>query len=84
MGRGIPGMRERAHLAGGWLTAGSDGEDFRVTAFIPYGMDLADRAPALAEVAGRARGARAGVDVVGRGATSLAGEPGGMKAGARG
>ena len=37
LGRGIPGMRERAHLAGGWLTAGPDGEDFRVTAFVPYG-----------------------------------------------
>ncbi|ASN21910.1 sensor histidine kinase [Arthrobacter sp. YN] len=36
-GRGLPGMRERAHLAGGWLTAGPDGEQFRVTAFIPYG-----------------------------------------------
>ncbi|BCW64858.1 histidine kinase [Arthrobacter sp. StoSoilB22] len=36
-GRGIPGMRERAHLAGGWLTAGPDGEQFRVTAFLPYG-----------------------------------------------
>ncbi|MCU1637044.1 MAG: sensor histidine kinase DesK, partial [Cryobacterium sp.] len=31
------GMRERAHLAGGWLTAGPDGEQFRVTVFIPYG-----------------------------------------------
>lgn len=30
-------MRERAHLAGGWLTAGPDGEHFRVTAFIPFG-----------------------------------------------
>jgi signal transduction histidine kinase len=37
VGRGLPGMRERAHLAGGWLTAGPDGEHFRVTAFIPYG-----------------------------------------------
>jgi signal transduction histidine kinase len=37
-GRGLPGMRERAHIAGGWLTAGPDGEHFRVTAFIPYGM----------------------------------------------
>ena len=35
-GRGIPGMRERAHLAGGWLTAGPDGEHFGVTVFIPY------------------------------------------------
>ena len=30
-------MRERAHLAGGWLTAGPDGEHFRVTVFVPYG-----------------------------------------------
>jgi len=37
-GRGIPGMRERAHLAGGWLTVGPDGEHFRVTAFLPYGI----------------------------------------------
>lgn len=36
-GRGIAGMRERAHLAGGWLTAGPDGDQFRVTVFIPYG-----------------------------------------------
>ncbi|MCC3289679.1 sensor histidine kinase [Arthrobacter sp. zg-Y1110] len=39
-GRGIPGMRERAHLAGGWLTAGPDGGSFRVTAFLPYGLAL--------------------------------------------
>jgi signal transduction histidine kinase len=37
IGRGLPGMRERAHLAGGWLTAGPDGDHFRVTVFIPYG-----------------------------------------------
>lgn len=37
VGRGLSGMRERAHLAGGWLTAGPDGEHFRVTVFIPYG-----------------------------------------------
>ncbi|WP_461189684.1 sensor histidine kinase [Arthrobacter sp. Z4-13] len=36
LGRGLPGMRERAHLAGGWLSAGPDGEEFRVAAFIPY------------------------------------------------
>jgi signal transduction histidine kinase len=35
-GRGLPGMRERAHLAGGWLSAGPDGEEFRVAVFIPY------------------------------------------------
>ncbi|MCC3278573.1 histidine kinase [Arthrobacter sp. zg-Y40] len=39
-GRGIAGMRERAHLAGGWLTAGPDGESFRVSAFLPYGLAL--------------------------------------------
>ena len=38
VGRGIPGMRERAHLAGGWVTAGPDGEQFRVTAYVPYGL----------------------------------------------
>jgi signal transduction histidine kinase len=37
LGRGLPGMRERAHLAGGWLTAGPDGEHFRIAVFIPYG-----------------------------------------------
>lgn len=42
IGRGIPGMRERAHLAGGWVTAGSDGEQFRVTAFVPYGLHAVD------------------------------------------
>ncbi|WLQ07407.1 sensor histidine kinase [Arthrobacter oryzae] len=41
VGRGIPGMRERAHLAGGWVTAGPDGEQFRVTAFVPYGLQAA-------------------------------------------
>lgn len=41
VGRGIPGMRERAHLAGGWVTAGPDGEQFRVTAFVPYGLHAA-------------------------------------------
>ena len=41
VGRGIPGMRERAHLAGGWVTAGPDGEQFRVTAFVPYGLRTA-------------------------------------------
>lgn len=41
-GRGIAGMRERAHLAGGWLTAGPDGKQFRVTVFIPYGTQLSE------------------------------------------
>ncbi|MBT2596868.1 two-component sensor histidine kinase [Arthrobacter sp. ISL-72] len=44
VGRGIPGMRERAHLAGGWVTAGPDGEQFRVTAFVPYGLRTAEPA----------------------------------------
>ena len=44
VGRGIPGMRERAHLAGGWVTAGPDGEQFRVTAFVPYGLRAAEPA----------------------------------------
>jgi signal transduction histidine kinase len=36
-GRGIPGMAERARLAGGWLAAGSDDSgDHRITAFVPY------------------------------------------------
>jgi signal transduction histidine kinase len=36
-GRGIPGMQERARVAGGWLTAGPDGDGaHRVTAFVPY------------------------------------------------
>ncbi|PPI23970.1 hypothetical protein C5D34_12820 [Rathayibacter sp. AY1B1] len=34
-GRGVVGMRERAELAGGWLTAEEDGGGFRVTASIP-------------------------------------------------
>ncbi|MEB7505839.1 hypothetical protein [Arthrobacter koreensis] len=41
-------MRERAHLAGGWLTAGPDGEQFRVTLFLPYGT--ADNRPAAGAV----------------------------------
>lgn len=53
-GRGIPGMRERAHLAGGWLTAGLDGEHFRVTAFLPYGT------PETRNPGGRSRAADAG------------------------
>jgi signal transduction histidine kinase len=57
VGRGIPGMRERAHLAGGWVTAGPDGEQFRVTVFIPYGVrapDAGDGNQADAAAAGAA------------------------------
>ncbi|MEC5181595.1 hypothetical protein RCH07_002964 [Arthrobacter sp. CG_A4] len=42
VGRGLAGMRERAHLAGGWVTAGPDGEHYRVTVFIPYGAGISD------------------------------------------
>lgn len=34
-GIGIAGMKERARLAGGWLSAAPDGEGFLVTALIP-------------------------------------------------
>ncbi|MGO4229268.1 sensor histidine kinase [Arthrobacter sp. YAF34] len=44
VGRGLAGMRERAHLAGGWLTAGPDGEQYRVTVFIPFGAMTAGSA----------------------------------------
>jgi signal transduction histidine kinase len=47
VGRGLAGMRERAHLAGGWMTAGPDGEQYRVTVFIPYGATVADAAAAV-------------------------------------
>ncbi len=45
LGRGIPGLRERARLAGGWLKADADGGVFRTTAFIPYDTPPADDAP---------------------------------------
>ena len=36
-GRGVIGMRERAHVAGGWLTVGlEDDGTHRLTAFLPY------------------------------------------------
>ncbi|WP_090952081.1 sensor histidine kinase [Arthrobacter sp. ov118] len=75
VGRGLPGMRERAHLAGGWLTAGPDGEHFRVTVFIPYGTREAraaddpagaDAGDAFDEIAGGAvRPALAGPGISG-------------------
>ncbi len=61
VGRGLPGMRERAHLAGGWLTAGPDGEHFRVTVFIPYGTR---EARAADDTAGIEAGSPAG-DIAG-------------------
>lgn len=62
VGRGIPGMRERAHLAGGWVTAGPDGEQFRVTAFVPYGLHAAGASGTAAggTDAGEAAGPSAG------------------------
>jgi signal transduction histidine kinase len=39
-GRGVIGMRERAHVAGGWLTVGlEDDGTHRLTAFLPYYSD---------------------------------------------
>lgn len=37
IGHGLPGMRERASLAGGSLSAGPNGTEFVVTAFLPTG-----------------------------------------------
>ncbi|GAB3577801.1 hypothetical protein GCM10027406_12890 [Leifsonia lichenia] len=37
IGHGLPGMRERASLAGGSLAAGPAGADFLVSAFLPAG-----------------------------------------------
>ena len=63
-GRGIPGMRERAHLAGGWLTVGPDGEQFRVTAFLPYGTGklqvTSQPSKALTDLGERTSAGRAG------------------------
>ncbi|QJU54197.1 histidine kinase [Herbiconiux sp. KACC 21604] len=41
---GIAGMRDRARLVGGWLTAAADGEEFVVTAFIPVHVSGASSA----------------------------------------
>lgn len=57
VGRGIPGMRERAHLAGGWLSSGPDGEQFRVTVFIPYGSRSASLLPEVGAESGLEGGA---------------------------
>ena len=60
VGRGLPGMRERAHLAGGWITMGPDGEQFRVTVFIPYGKRSDDSSQQEDLEAGAALEARVG------------------------
>lgn len=79
VGRGIPGMRERAHLAGGWVTAGPDGEHFRVTVFIPYGMRAPDAGDGSKNDAAAAGGAGAaaegGVPVLVGAPSSSAPEP---------
>lgn len=52
-GHGIRGMKDRARLAGGWLTAGaSDGPDaeFLVTVFLPTGADAIEPRSPLAEL----------------------------------
>ncbi|WP_411698510.1 sensor histidine kinase [Conyzicola sp.] len=38
-GHGIRGMKDRARLAGGWLTAGASDGDFVVTLFVPTGSE---------------------------------------------
>lgn len=48
--RGLRGMRARARLAGGWLAAAHDGEEFIVTAVIPHGP-AADQAPTSEPIA---------------------------------
>lgn len=63
IGRGLPGMRERAHLAGGWLTAGPDGKHFRVTVFIPYGSRDTGAADSAAAGSGGTFGDRQEADL---------------------
>ncbi|WP_348787751.1 histidine kinase [Leifsonia sp. NPDC080035] len=41
IGHGLPGMRERAALAGGTLSAGATGGEFLVSAFLPAGAGAA-------------------------------------------
>lgn len=55
-GRGIAGMRERAHMAGGWMSAGMDGKHFRVTVFLPYGLTQSSSDGGATDTAGRAPG----------------------------
>ncbi|MBM7411313.1 signal transduction histidine kinase [Clavibacter michiganensis] len=48
-GAGIPGMRERARIAGGWLTAEPDADgEFVVTAFLPLDGAASSAEPAPA------------------------------------
>ena len=51
-GAGIPGMRERARIAGGWLTAEPDADgEFVVTAFLPLDGAASPAEPAAAPAA---------------------------------
>lgn len=59
-GRGIPGMTERARIAGGWLAAGEDESgDHRITAFVPFRPFDTPASPATQGP--EARGAGAGM-----------------------
>ncbi|MCS5718059.1 histidine kinase [Herbiconiux sp. CPCC 205763] len=59
---GIQGMKDRAHLAGGWLTADRDDDGaFIVTAFIPT-RAVADASVSAAAGAGAGAGVGAGAD----------------------
>ena len=60
-GLGIPGMRERAGLLGGTLTAGPrPGGGFIVTARLPAGREGSRCRPRIGDTGGRARRARKG------------------------
>ena len=48
-GRGIAGMTERARMLGGWLSAGRSGDEFVVTATLPYPASFAKVAGVLDE-----------------------------------
>jgi signal transduction histidine kinase len=48
-GHGIRGMKDRARLAGGWLTAEREGDEFVVTAFVPTAREAAGTQLELAE-----------------------------------
>lgn len=53
-GHGIRGMKDRARLAGGWLTAGASGEptgEFVVTLFVPTGTERAAEPTPIGQLA---------------------------------
>lgn len=57
-GRGIVGMTERARMLGGWLSAGRSGDEFVVTATLPYVEPLPDGLDGVAAVAGAVTSSR--------------------------